>query len=70
MTAPMAVRLAWGRLHLGQPTGRGYRAVCGRTLEGPELVAYWGRQVGHAWRLEQVCLDCDAKLQRARARRR
>lgn len=61
----MAVRLAWGRLHLGRPTGRGYAAVCGRVLEGPELVAYWGRDVGKAWRNEVVCLDCDHKVQRA-----
>lgn len=65
----MAVRLAWGRLHLGGPTGRGYQAVCGRVLEGEDLVAYWGREVGRAWRLETVCLDCDAKLRRAQRAR-
>lgn len=65
MSAPHAVRLAWGRLHLGGPTGRGYRTVCGRTLEGEDLVVYWGTDVGRAWRLEVTCLDCEAKLRRA-----
>lgn len=69
MTRPMAVRLAWGRLHLAGPTGRGYRAVCGRVLEGEDLVAYWGTDVGRAWRLEVTCLDCEARLRRARTTR-
>lgn len=68
-TAPQAVRLEWGVLHLAGATGRGYRAVCGRTLqqteEGPDLVVYIGRDVGKAWRLEVVCRDCDRKLQAA-----
>jgi hypothetical protein len=67
---PQAVRLAWGRLHLAGPTGRGYRAVCGRTLQGEDLVVYIGRDVGRAWRLEQTCLDCEARLERALAARR
>lgn len=74
MTAPVAVRLGWNRLHLASATGRGYRAVCGRTIacteDDDDLVLYVGRKVGRAWRLEVVCLDCDRRLQAALARRR
>jgi hypothetical protein len=66
---PMAVRLGWGRLHLAGPTGKGYAAICGRTLTGPDLVAYWGRDVGKAWRLETVCLDCERRLRKALRKR-
>lgn len=67
MTAPMAVRLDWGKLHLGGPTGRGYKAICGRlvqqTDDGPDLVVYWGRRdVARAWGNEVQCLDCARKL--------
>lgn len=74
MAAPVAVRLGAHRLHLAGPTGRGYLAVCGRTIactdHDDDLVLYVGRQVGRAWRLEQVCRDCDRRLAAALARRR
>jgi hypothetical protein len=40
------------------------------TDEDDDLVLYVGRQVGRAWKLEVVCLDCDRKVQRALKRRR
>lgn len=74
MSRPQAFRLGPNRLHIGHPTGRGYRGVCGRTVEctdeDDDLVLYVGRQVGRAWKLEVVCLDCDRKVQRALKRRR
>lgn len=74
MSAVVAVRLGHNRLHLAAATGRGYRAACGRTIactdEDDDLVLYVGRQVGRAWRLEQICLDCDRRLGLARRRRR
>lgn len=74
MSKPQAFRLGLNRLHLGHPTGRGYRGVCGRTIEctdeDDDLVLYVGRQVGRAWRLEVICLDCDRKVQAALTRSR
>lgn len=70
---PVAIRLGENRLHLGSPTGRGYLAICGRTVqcteEDDDLVLYVGRQVGRAWRLEVVCLDCDRRVRAALKRR-
>lgn len=74
MSAPQAFRLGWNKLHMGRPTGRGYRGVCGRfiecTDEDDDLVLYVGREVGLAWKHEVVCLDCDRKVQAALKRRR
>lgn len=74
MSSPLAFRLGPNRLHLGEATGRGYRAVCGRTIQCSDddfdLVLYVGRQVGRAWRLEIVCLDCDRRVRAALTRRR
>lgn len=71
---PVAFRLGPNRLHLGEPTGRGYRAVCGRSVQctdqDDDLVLYLGRDVGRAWRLEVVCLDCDRRVTAAIRRRR
>jgi hypothetical protein len=74
VSRPQAFRLGWNKLHLGSPTGRGYKGICGRIIECTEvdddLVLYLGRDVGRAWRLEAVCLDCDRKVQQALKRRR
>lgn len=71
---PVAVRLGANRLHLASSTGRGYLAVCGRTIEctdeDDDLVLYVGRQVGIAWKHEVICLDCDRRVQAALKRRR
>lgn len=56
-------------LHLAQPTGNGYHAICGRSLAGESLQvpmprfprsrkhvqAHWSR----CWELETVCRSCD-----------
>jgi hypothetical protein len=36
-----------------------------RVDDEDDLVLYVGRQVGRAWRLEVICLDCDRKVQAA-----
>ncbi len=61
-------RLGPGPLHIGVPTGRGYRTACGRTLTGADLDVprprfnlgrrhledYWSR----CWALERTCRAC------------
>lgn len=56
-------------LHLAQPTGRGYKALCGRELAGEDVevpmprfprsrrhvMAHWDR----VWEHELVCASCD-----------
>lgn len=63
------VRLPGLALHLGEPTGKGYRTRCGRQIEGEELEvpmprfprsrrhveAYWTK----CWTHEVVCRTCD-----------
>lgn len=65
MTA-VPVRRPGGPLHLCKSTGRGYRTACGRTLSGGELEVPKRRLWVKAWRLELVCLRCDARAERAR----
>lgn len=61
-------------LHLAQPTGKGYKALCGRVLAGEDVEvpmprfprsrrhveAYWDR----TWELELVCLACNSIAER------
>lgn len=73
MSAPIIpVRLTEAHaLHLAEPTGNGYKAICGRRLAGASVQvpmprfprsrrhveAYWGR----CWEHEVVCASCDRK---------
>lgn len=67
------VRRGDGPLHLGTPTGSGYRTECGRILTGPRvsvpmprlplgrrhIEAHWAR----CWNLERLCPACARRAQ-------
>lgn len=55
----VAVRLPNGKLHVAVRHGRGYLAACHRMVRGTDLVVHEGRQADRAWRLEQICTDCE-----------
>lgn len=62
----MPVRSGHGPLHLGKPTGRGYRTACKRTLTGGALYVPPRLSWRRCWRLELVCSRCERLRAQAR----
>lgn len=62
------VRTDRGALHVAKLVDGAWECACWRSFaaERPDLVVYRGRDATRAFRLELVCLDCSALLERGR----